>query len=86
MRKNNKIIDLKNKFIEVFKLNIETKDCRIIIMDNQKLINIINDDEENKDKTLEELNFHTKYIYKLEIKKPNEEFNLLILMILLLML
>ena len=74
LRKNNKIIDLKNKFIEVFKLNIETKDCRIIIMDNQKLINIINDDEENKDKTLEELNFHTKYIYKLEIKKPNEEF------------
>ena len=74
MRKFNKIIDLKNKFIEVFKLNIETKDCRIIIMDNQKLINIINDDEDNKDKTLEELNFHTKYIYKLEIKKPNEEF------------
>ena len=74
LRKNNKIIDLKNKFIEVFTLNIETKDCRIIIMDNQKLINIINDDEENKDKTLEELNFHTKYIYKLEIKKPNEEF------------
>jgi hypothetical protein len=52
-------------------------------MDNQKLINIINDDEENKDKTLEQLNFH---IYILEIKKSNEEFNLLILMILLLML
>ena len=74
MRKFNKIIDLKNKFIEIFKLNIESKDCRIIIMDNGKLVNIINDDGENKNKTLEELNFHTRYYYRIEIKKPNEEF------------
>ena len=74
MRKFNKIIDLKNKFIEVFKLKIETKDCRIILMDNGKLVNIINDDGENKDKTLEELNFHTRYYYRIEIKNPNEEF------------
>ena len=84
IKKFEKLLELKNKFFELYAINkdkdkenlINTEnDSRIIIYNsnNNKIIDILNPSKDNM--TLEELNLTQNHIYHLEIKQPSETFD-----------
>ena len=83
IKKYEKLITFKDKICNLYGINdvnIE-KDTRILIynLNNNKLINIINPinlEVNNNEKTLEELNITQNHIYHIEIKKPEENFDI----------
>ena len=89
IKKTEKLITFKNKIFELYGIDKtgennsinKENDSRIIIYNgnNNKIIDIINpskNNENNNEKTLEELNLTQNHIYHLDIKKPSEEFDI----------
>ena len=84
IKKNEKLLELKNKIFELYEINKDKnkeniinieKDTRIVIYNsnNNKIINILNPSKDNN--TLEELNLTQNHIYHIEIKSPTETFS-----------
>ena len=84
IKKFEKLLELKNKFFELYAINKDKdkenlinieNDSRIIIYNsnNNKIIDILNPSKDNM--TLEELNLTQNHIYHLEIKQPSETFD-----------